>query len=121
MLLEIVSVWTWGVFRHRGIKVRVPGHAPVVYANAPGIGVVRQTIAEFSCGRSLHSAPALTTLHPEQVVVRAEQMRGRPYDLLTWNCEHFVECALGNKAESQQLRVVACALIAASLVTRMAS
>lgn len=121
MLIEIASVPLWGLIRHRGLKVCIPGYEPFVYANAPAVGVARQSVAEFAGGRAVTSLPAVTHLDPSQVVARAERMLGRPYDLLSWNCDHFVASALGRKPESPQLRGIVLALVGAFALSRMAA
>jgi hypothetical protein len=121
MLIEIVSVPLWGIIRHHGLKVNIPGYEAFVYSNAPGVGVVRQSVAEFAGGRVVTSSPAVTQLNPIQVVARAERMLGRRYDVISWNCDHFVTSALGRKSESVQLRGVVAVLIGVFALSRMAA
>lgn len=121
MLIEIVSVPLWGFIRHHGLKVTIPGYKAFVYSNAPGFGVTRQSVAEFAGGRVVTSSPAITQLNPSQVVARAERLLGRRYDLLSWNCDHFVASALGRKSESVQLRGVLAVLVGVFALSRMAA
>lgn len=39
----------------------------------------------------------------KQVVVRACKLAGKPYDLINYNCEHFITEALTGKPNSQQV------------------
>ncbi len=121
MLIDIISVPWWGLLRHCGLRVTTPDGSAFVYANAPGIGVVRQTAAGFANGRPITVSPALTRLHPLQVVARAERMLHRRYDLFSWNCEHFVTSALGKKPESAQLQNILLMLAGALALSRLAS
>jgi hypothetical protein len=118
MLIEIVSV-PWYGFRHRGISVTFPGGWRCIYANSPGSGVVRQTLQEFALGRRIETSPISSRLSPHEIVRRAESLLGKPYNLLTWNCDHFVRAAVGHEPESQQLQVVCWALIGAFAIARL--
>jgi hypothetical protein len=120
--VERVLVPTWILFRHVGLKITFLDGREVVYANTPGRGVVRQTVAEFAQGRVLtvevEAAPA--KLGIAQIWNRAEQALGTPYRLHDCNCEHFVSWALGRPSESPQLRFVGFALAAGFLYSGMA-
>lgn len=107
MLVEEVSVPYLGFFSHVGLRFTFPDGRRFAYACAPGLGVVRQSEERFSGGRAVRARRARTVLHPHEVLRRAESTLGRPYDLLRWNCEHFVEFCLGRRPVSGQLRVAA--------------
>lgn len=65
----------------------------------------------FSGGRAVYQIDTLKSALPSSVVVtRARSMCHRKWNLLTWNCEHFVREALGIRVESPQLQfaVLAC-------------
>lgn len=119
MHIEIVSV-PWCGFRHRGLKVTYPWGQQCVYANSPASGVVRQTLHEFSLGRDIEASPIISRLSPYEIVRRAESMLGRPYSLFTWNCDHFVNAALGLKAKSPQLQLVCWAAVGAFAIAQIA-
>jgi hypothetical protein len=40
------------------------------------------------------------------ILARARELLGRPYDVATYNCEHFVTEVMGDGSKSPQLRVV---------------
>lgn len=92
---------------HWGLLVQDWLGNAVVYANCPGKGVVRQTLDQFRDGRPFEIVKATTGLSENQILRRAHQAMGRPYDLLNWNCDHFVQWALGNEVKSPQLKVAA--------------
>lgn len=112
MLIDEVSIPYLVFLRHRGLRVRYWNGACCVYACSPKGGVLRQTLEDFADGYRIASKPVKSRLTPDQIVARAESMLGRQYDSALWNCEHFVEYALGNKVESPQLQVVTLGLIA---------
>ena len=112
MLVDEVSIPYLIFLRHRGLRVRYWDGSCRVYACSPKGGVVRQTLAEFADGYRIKVKSPRTRLTAEQIVARAESMLGRQYDGATWNCDHFVEYALGNKVESSQLQLVTVCLIA---------
>lgn len=119
MRIEIVSV-PWMIFRHRGLKVTFPGGQQWVYANSPASGVVRQTLAEFALGRNIETFPLPSPVSPYEVVSRAESMLGKPYNLLSWNCDHFVAAALGREPESPQLQALCLAVIGCFAIASVA-
>lgn len=119
MQIEVVTV-PWMIFRHRGLMVTFPDGQQWVYANSPASGVGRQTLAEFSLGRKIETSPISSLLSPHEIVIRAESMIGKPYNLFTWNCDHFVAAALGREPESPQLQVVCLTFIGWFAITRLA-
>ncbi len=116
--IEAVSVSWLIIFTHVGLKISLPNGTTVVYANAPGRGVVRQSLAEFNAGRCVTCTP-INAADPYAVLARAEHALGTAYDLLSWNCEHFVNWALGVAPISPQLRAAGAGLLAGLLVTQL--
>jgi len=56
----------------------------------------------------------------DTIVARAESQFGRLYDLVSFNCEHFVTLALGLEPQSKQLLgwlVLSCLVVAAVVHT----
>lgn len=115
MLVDEVSIPYLIFLRHRGLRVRRWDGTTDVYACSPNGGVVRQTLKEFADGYRVTAKPPRTRLTAEQIVARAESMLGRQYDGAAFNCDHFVEYALGNKVESPQLQLATLALAALAL------
>ena len=58
---------------------------------------------EFSNGRTVRSLGYLGSLEAVEVIRRARSQIGKSYDLLRFNCEHFVHLAHGEKPVSRQL------------------
>ena len=56
----------------------------------------------------------------KNVVQRAFQLAGRPYDLVQYNCEHYANEVLTGKIESRQVTVFF-TVVAALLLIRLAS
>lgn len=52
----------------------------------------------------------------KQAVMRALKLAGKPYNLVTYNCEHFVNEVLTGKAESKQVNNVFAGLFALLLI-----
>jgi hypothetical protein len=106
-----------GAWVHKGIihSVEIVGSILriwVIENNPHRRGVGYRTLEDFSNGRSVWiERPAQSCQEANAIVSRAESQFGRPYHLLTFNCEHFVTQALGLEAESKQLQQ--CALTAA--------
>lgn len=127
-----VDVFPGRVVTHVGIVTAVhPGGAPgaglatvhVVSASARRGGVFEEPLDVFAQG-GVPYRPAIARLLPrEAVVARARTLVGRPYRLLTGNCEHLVLHCLGHAPKSPQLRrlarrvaTVAGAVVAGALV-----
>ncbi|MFZ5478321.1 MAG: hypothetical protein ACOZNI_16255 [Myxococcota bacterium] len=56
-------------------------------------------------------------LHSHQVVARARQKLGLPWDLLSWNCEHYIRWCHGLEPESPQVQAgVGIALRTAAII-----
>lgn len=82
---------------HHGI---VDAQLAVVHAQ-PGRGVVREPLDVFQAGRPIEVIRRAQ--EPAAVVARAEAMLGRPFALLSFNCEHLARYASEGRAESHQL------------------
>ncbi|WP_084182970.1 lecithin retinol acyltransferase family protein [Nevskia soli] len=118
-MVEVLSVRWWGCFNHTGLKVTFADGSTLVYANVPGRGVIRQSLAEFAMGRSMVTAHGISGHSAFQVIARAERALGTPYRLFNWNCEHFVSWALGREPNSPQLHAAGGALLATLILAQL--
>jgi len=66
--------------------------------------VCEETVEEFSGGWPIRVVGYLGNLGAAEVLNRARSLLGRPYDLLGFNCEHFVRQTHGLKPKSSQIR-----------------
>lgn len=113
----LVSVMV-GPFKHYGIvSGRAIGGMPHVISNSRRKGAVaEEPVSVFSGGKSIKVHGRLGELSPSAVVSRARSQLGKTYNLLRWNCEHFVRWAYGIKVESPQLqRTLVLGLLALSV------
>jgi hypothetical protein len=123
MLCSVLEVRYFG-FRHRGIVVGWDGAGqPLVASNsAARSGVCVETLGDFSDGRDVTIAELPhQELHPA-ILQRVRKKLGSKYDLVSWNCDHFVEWSLGREVKSTQLRdwtaIVACLLFFGAIAAR---
>lgn len=73
--------------------------------------VVEEPIGIFRQGSSIEPRDFPSTLPVREVLARARGKLGQRYDLLSWNCEHFVYDAFGLDKQSPQLKqFVLCAI-----------
>lgn len=118
----VVFVCFMGQFRHYGIvSDRTDGGKPMVIANAWLTGGVREVSWDRFCDdRQPYSSPALSNLPAFLVLQNARRGIGLPYNLLTFNCEHFVRQCYGIQANSEQVGatvgVVAIAALSIALI-----
>ena len=96
----------YGPFIHTGILHSVQNDGRVwVIDNKPAHVVAYRTLEEFSGGGNIRlEVPVQDSQMADLIISRAESQLGRRYDLLTFNCEHFVTLALGLEPQSQQLQ-----------------
>lgn len=105
-LLPVGSVLSvdFGLYTHVGV---VTGHdrrgLPIVTSNSHRRGgVFQESFAEFCEGRPCKLIRAAG--HDASILVqRARAALGQKYDLLRFNCEHFIEWVKGNPPSSGQL------------------
>mgnify|MGYP003626802801 CR=1 FL=1 len=57
----------------------------------------------------------LEYLTNEELLKRFEKCEGK-FDALDYNCEHFVDCMLGDKKKSEQIRIYVLAAIALFII-----
>ena len=116
-----VSVrFLFGLFEHVGL---VSGYyangEPAIVSISAAKGFVQEPLSAFAAGQQWFYKEAPRGLAPEWVVMRALSMAGRPYDLFSWNCEHLVSYAYGQKAHSPQLAAIVATAIGAVAVTSL--
>lgn len=77
---------------------------PLVAHNSQRFGGVRMSpISEFSEGRKVKVYPQSTPRSPETIQQRIRELLGKPYNVLSFNCEHFVSEVQQGRARSPQL------------------
>ncbi|MBL7683658.1 MAG: lecithin retinol acyltransferase family protein [Flavipsychrobacter sp.] len=92
--------------KHHGIYVGIHNGQPLVAENQVGHGVHYITLSNFL----KHDYRNITRIekfprsdyHRQQVVSHINSYVGTPYDVLTFNCEHFANLIQYGRAESKQ-------------------
>lgn len=96
---EWVSVKAYGFIDHFGLAT---GDGRVISNSMRHGGVVIQSEAEFSAGKSVRRHGSPNSAGAQAAVMRAYFRIGEPWKAFDDNCEHFVRWAYGMKAESPQ-------------------
>lgn len=101
---SVVSVPFLLVYRHLGIvSDRWHGGKPMVISNSARVGGVREDPWDvFTQNRPVTVESNAPALFPAETISRARSHIGTGYDVLKWNCEHFVSYAQGQKPSSPQ-------------------
>jgi len=95
------GVWHFGVV----VGPQPQGAAYCIVHNSKIDGlVVLDTVNGFAGGKKVYIAGRAAPGWEEFVAHDALSYVGRPYDLLGFNCEHFVNLVVDGKAESPQLQ-----------------
>lgn len=77
---------------------------PLIYSNSLRSGrVALEPLVVFKGPYEFATVAQPTNLPAWQVLARARRMLGMPWNLFTWNCEHFVFSAYGLPPQSPQL------------------
>lgn len=103
----------YGFYKHVGlITDRTMNGMPMIISNSfrKG-GVFEESWEEFSCGKKTKISGYPGSLFPHEVLSRARSKIGAGWNLLTWNCEHFVNWSHGMKTRSPQLNTYAACTI----------
>jgi len=82
---------------------------PMIIDNSLRFGVAERPWDTFAAGQTVY-IQEYPQLPASVVLCRARRMIGIPYNLFSFNCEHFVKICYGQRVESPQ---VAAALYAA--------
>lgn len=95
-----------GLITHVGIVTdRYAGGQPMVISNSMRSGrVEEEPLRIFQGGFPLVPVTQPALVPASEVLSRARQKLGTRWDLLSWNCEHFVHWAFGQDPKSPQLR-----------------
>ncbi|MCB2102027.1 MAG: hypothetical protein KDE22_14215 [Rhodobacterales bacterium] len=96
----------FGFYKHVGIvSDRWDRDGPMVISNSKRSGHgAEEGMRLFAAGTPVRIVGFPGTLPPDEVLARARAVMTRPYDLLTWNCEHFIRHAHGLPRYSPQMR-----------------
>lgn len=101
------KIWTpsrfGSVIQHYGIFIGWRDGVRMVVHNAKSGGVELVTFDVFSAGQPVYIEQRAQAGFEEAVVERALSYLGTPYDLFTFNCEHFATEAQGEARTSKQL------------------
>ena len=106
-----------------GEHVGTMGYGGIIYANSLRYGkICKVTPLEFSDGKHIVNDGLIGHFPSQSVILRWESLMGRPYDLLSFNCEHSDNLVRGFGAKSNQVRdlVIGFAILAgaAALIKR---
>lgn len=88
--------------KHHGIYVGYERGLHWVAENQAGVGVRVITYEDFLNGNPLHRVEPFYGNH-QILLSNIQNLIGKPYDLLTYNCEHFVHEAYTGVPESKQI------------------
>jgi len=93
--------------RHHGIYAGLHNGQPVIAENQRGFGVRYVTLSEFLLNdySTLSHIEPLTEPRRADVLPVIEQFLGTPYNLVTFNCEHFAHLVQYGRARSVQAQI----------------
>ncbi len=104
----VTSLFQTGLTKHHAI-----------YLGADVYGIEWMAENDFTAGVQIVTAGDFFQRHPlvdrvekfqgnafqrNQVIITAQQLAGKPYDLFSYNCEHYANEVLKGKVESNQVR-----------------
>ncbi len=95
-----------GLYRHKGVMFP---DGRVIHASKDHRAVVLEPLATFAGGRPLRAETRRPRLPEAEMLRRGHALLGRPYRLVTANCEHLIAEVLGHDGGSPQLRAWAAA------------
>ena len=112
----------FGLIEHVGIVTdRTIDGMPAVISNSRAHGGVREeALSSFAEGRPFRVYKTMGKLPKREISRRARRMIGRRYDVLRFNCEHFVRIAHGRKPRSPQLHTALAVAAGAFAIWRLA-
>lgn len=113
----IVSCQALPFFRHKGlVSDRFFDGKPMVLSNSARSGcVAEEPWGVFAAQQSVEVDGYPSHFDPRAVLQIARSKIGTKYDLLSWNCEHFVTFAHGCRPHSSQLALVTVLALIAGL------
>lgn len=113
----ILPLFQTGLSKHFAIYLgRNAFGQELIAQNHIGIGVHIIGAAEFfSCVKSISRIEKFdrNAHQQQQVIQRALALVGKPYDLITFNCEHFANAVRYGKEESTQVTTAVVGLLIA--------
>lgn len=91
---------------HFIVYVGIHGGQHTVAENQNGVGVRYTTLRRALSGNSIKRFERFggTEAQRSMVIPRINQMVGKPYDLVLFNCEHFARWIASGRIESKQVR-----------------
>lgn len=102
-----VFYWHWGIVTDSWEG----GEQTVISCSGLRRMVIEEPMSIFRQGNSVEPRDFPPALPVREVLVRARGKLGQRYDLLNWNCEHFVYDSFGLVKQSPQLQQLAiCAI-----------
>lgn len=106
----------FGLYKHPGVVTdRIMNSMPMVISNSfRKKGVFEESWEEFSNGEKVDISGYPGHLSPDEVLSRARSRLGTRWNLINWNCEHFVNWSHGLKMRSPQLKT--CAFYAVAII-----
>jgi len=96
----------FGIYKHLGIVTdQWYEEKPMVISNSyRRRGVYEEPWDAFSCNNEVCVHRLLDSTDYQPVLDRARSKTGTRWNLLVWNCEHFVSWVCGRKSHSPQLK-----------------
>jgi len=104
----------FGTFSHYGIA---DGAGNVIHNSKKHLKVVSESLEAFADGRDVLVSD-ISSLIPEQAVIRAQRYIGIPYSLIESNCEHLARLCHGLEVESTQLQQYFLAALGAGIAAK---
>lgn len=96
-----------GLYSHVGILTEPTFGAErrVISLNPGPLGsqVLEEPLSAFARGKPVKALPSKTALQPRAILARARSGQHPTYSWVTFNCEHFVNFALGVPVRSPQI------------------
>jgi hypothetical protein len=93
--------------KHHGIYVGIHDGTPLVAENQNGIGVQYISLCNFLLGNSANLTRIEKFKGTEEarrsIIPRINKLLGTQYDLINFNCEHFVELIYTGRPTSKQV------------------
>lgn len=96
----LLQVRAFGLVRHYGIAT---GYGTVIHASRRFGRVDETDMAGFSGGAIISQIPYQHSLSGAEIVARARLKKGKRYNVVFGNCEHFITWVLEGKGRSPQL------------------
>lgn len=107
-----VFYWHWGIVTDSWKD----GEQTVISCSGLRRMVVEEPMSTFGQGYPIEARNFSSALPVREVLVRARRKLGQRYDLLSWNCEHFVYDSFGLVKQSPQIKQFAILAIGLTLL-----